>query len=221
MNYKTTYVDLIRHGEPQGGNVFRGRVDLPLSELGERQFRARVRKHRQPWTHIISSPLSRCADSGRWLAAERGMTCQIINDWQEIFYGDWENKPVDEVFQQHPQQAQKMWQQPFEFCAPNGESVPDFQQRIVAAWYQLLEQQQGQHVLLVNHGGVMRVLAQYLLKLDPQAMNRLAIPYAGLMRFKVDHSVEAGKPHHWVSLLAMDGEALSPAMVNQLLADDG
>jgi len=220
MSHTTSYVDLIRHGEPQGGNVFRGRVDLPLSELGKRQFRARVSKHTQPWTHIISSPLSRCADSARWLAAERGMTCQLINDWQEIFYGDWENKPVDEVFQQHPQQAQKMWQQPLEFCAPNGESVPDFQQRIVTAWHQLLEQQQGQHVLLVNHGGVMRVLAQYLLKLDPQAMNRLAIPYAGLMRFKVDHTVEAGETCHWVSLLAMDGEALSPAMVSQLLADD-
>jgi len=112
-----------------------------------------------------------------------------------------------------------MWQQPLEFCAPNGEPVPEFQQRIVGAWKTLLNEHQGKHLLVVNHGGVMRVLTQYLLKLDPMAMNRLAIPYAGLIRFKVDHSEENGKIRHWVSLLAMDGEELTDELVNHILAD--
>ncbi|WP_420592221.1 histidine phosphatase family protein [Bacterioplanoides sp.] len=215
----TTYIDLIRHGEPDGGNVFRGRVNLPLTETGKRQFQARVKKHRHNWQHIITSPLQRCSESAHWLANDRALPCTEVTDWQEIDYGDWENKPVDEVFKQHSHQAQKMWQQPLEFCAPNGEPVPEFQQRIVAAWKQLLEEYQGQHVLLVNHGGVMRVLTQYLLKLDPQAMNRLAIPYAGLIRFKVDHTNENGKTRHWVSLLAMDGEELNDDRVHAILGD--
>lgn len=213
----STYIDLIRHGEPVGGNVFRGRVDLALSELGKQQFQARVQKHAQNWQQIISSPLQRCAESAQWLFDQQGIPCAVVESWQEIFYGDWENKPVTEVFQEHPQLAQKMWQNPLEFCAPNGEAVPDFQQRIIAAWNAVLEQYQGQHVLVVNHGGVMRVLAQYLLKLDPQAMNRLAIPYAGLIRFKIDHTEEQGKTRHWVSLLAMDGEDLTADDVSGIL----
>ena len=214
----TTHIDLIRHGEPLGGNVFRGRVDLELSELGRKQFRARSSLHQQNWDQIISSPLKRCYESARWLADYKNLPCSVVENWQEIHYGDWENKPVDEVFKQHSHQAQKMWQNPLEFCAPNGEPVPEFQQRIVAAWKSLLNDHPGKHLLVVNHGGVMRVLAQYLLKLDPQAMNRLSIPYAGLIRFKVDHSEENGKPRHWVSLLAMDGEELDSPRVERLLA---
>lgn len=215
----TTYIDLIRHGEPEGGNVFRGRVDLMLTDCGRKQFQARVKKHAQNWQQIISSPLKRCSESAHWLAQQRNIPCAVVESWQEIFYGDWENKPVDEVFQQHAHQAQQMWQSPLEFCAPNGESVPDFQQRIISAWKELLSQYQGQHLLVVNHGGVMRVLSQYLLKLDPQAMNRLSIPYAGLIRFKIDSSEENGKIRHWISFLAMDGEELSSETVNQILAE--
>lgn len=213
----TTYIDLIRHGEPAGGNVFRGRVDLALTELGRRQFRARVTKHAQPWQQIVSSPLQRCSESAQWLSADLDIPCQLVESWQEIHYGDWENIPVDDVLQKHAQQAQKMWQNPMAFCAPNGEPVMEFQQRIISAWETLLNQHQGQHLLVVNHGGVMRVLVQHLLKLDPEAMNRLAIPYAGFIRFKVDHSEEKGTTRHWVSLLAMDGEELSVDQVNSIL----
>lgn len=216
--FPTTYIDLIRHGEPEGGNVFRGRVDLKLTPLGIDQFRARTRLHRQPWQQIISSPLQRCSASAEQLADELKLPCRLLPSWQEIHYGDWENVPVDEVFKKHAQQAQKMWQQPLEFCAPNGEPVPEFQQRIVAAWKALLSEYRGQHLLVVNHGGVMRVLVQYLLKLDPQAMNRLSIPYAGLIRFKIDHTEEQGKTKHWVTLLAMDGEDITATQAEQTLA---
>ena len=42
---QTTRIDLIRHGEPSGGDVFRGRVNPPLTDLGRWQFRERVRRH--------------------------------------------------------------------------------------------------------------------------------------------------------------------------------
>ena len=31
---KTIYVDFIRHGEPEGGDILRGRVNPKLTELG-------------------------------------------------------------------------------------------------------------------------------------------------------------------------------------------
>lgn len=202
----TTRIDLIRHGEPTGGDVFRGSTDLALTDKGRWQFDERIRRHQQPWQQIISSPLQRCFESAQALADAQQIPLCVEPAWQEIHYGDWENRPVNEVIKEHPLQAQALWQKPLEFCAPNGESVPDFQARIVAAWQQLLEAHQGQHLLVVNHGGVMRVLAQHLLSLAPEAMNRLSIPFAGLMRFRVDQTMDKS----WVSLETLDGSELHP-----------
>ena len=58
---------------------------------------------------------------------------------------------------------------------------------------------------MVTHGGVMRVLAQHLLSLAPEAMKRLGIPYAGMLRLQVDED-ETGE--HWVTLIGMDGAEL-------------
>ena len=59
--------------------------------------------------------------------------------------------------------------------------------------------------LIVTHGGVMRVLAQHLLSLAPEAMNRLGIPYAGMLRLRVDTDHEN---KHWTTMIGMDGTEL-------------
>ncbi len=208
-----TQVHLLRHGEPVGGNVFRGVTDMALSQHGDWQFRQRVQQclaNIVP-TAVVSSPLQRCLSSARWLAAHHQLTCQVDSAWREIDYGEWENRPVAEVLAESGQQAQQLWQDPLNFCAPGGEPVSALQQRVLAAWQQLLSEYRGKVVIVVCHGGVMRILAQALLQLAPQAMNRLAIPYAGWLQFGVVHS--KGDDHYpaqdWVSLQAMDGSELN------------
>ncbi|HHO59588.1 MAG TPA: histidine phosphatase family protein, partial [Thiotrichales bacterium] len=61
----TTCIDVIRHGEPEGGRRYRGHsVDDPLTEKGWLQMRSAVPEN-PPWQHIISSPLVRCLDFSR------------------------------------------------------------------------------------------------------------------------------------------------------------
>ena len=206
----TTRIDLIRHGEPEGGNVFRGRIDPALTATGEWQFRQRLTRFSAPWQRIISSPLQRCAGSAAWLAAQRGIPLQLDEQWIEIDYGEWENRPVSEVLAEDSETARRLWADPLNFCAPGGESVPQLVSRVAAAWESLLQQYAGEHILLVSHGGVLRILAQQLLCLAPQAMNRLALPYAGFMRFRADLSDDDGSPRHWITLEAMEGSELIP-----------
>ena len=53
-------IDLLRHGEPDGGVRYRGDgVDDPLSERGWEQMWAAAGEF-SDWTHVISSPLQRC-----------------------------------------------------------------------------------------------------------------------------------------------------------------
>ncbi|ASP38958.1 hypothetical protein CHH28_09810 [Bacterioplanes sanyensis] len=206
-----TQVHFLRHGEPIGGDIFRGSTDVALSEHGRWQFNQRVRRClvNAQLQGVISSPLQRCLASADELANQFDLDCDVQSAWREIDYGDWENRLVRDVLAESPKQVKQMSEQPLAFCAPNGEHVAEFQARLIAAWQQLLARWRGAEVVVVCHGGVMRVLAQHLLGLEPAAMNRLSIPYAGWMHFCVHHGADqAGSAKNWVSLQAMDGSEL-------------
>ena len=200
-----TRVDVIRHGEPEGGNVLRGRTDHKLTPIGEGQFRTRLERNPAEWQRIVSSPLQRCAASARWLANEKQLPLVIDDSWVEIDYGEWENRPMAELMQDGESHIAQLWTDPMNFCAPAGEPVPELQARVIAAWEHTLQEYAGEHLLIVSHGGVMRVLAQHLLELAPQAMNRLGIPYAGFMRFTIEQYADGNR---WVTLAGLDGEEI-------------
>ena len=205
MSTRVTRIDVIRHGEPEGGDVFRGHTDHELTERGRRQFEHRLQRNPARYQRVISSPLQRCYYSASWLAGECALTHMTDQRWAEIHYGDWENRPVAEVMTDDAEIAQQLWQDPLNFCAPNGEPVTQLQQRVLAAWDDLLDKHTGESLLVVSHGGVMRVLAQHLLGLAPEAMSRLSIPYAGLLRFRID---EVSDGQRFVTLETLDGASL-------------
>lgn len=203
---KTTYIDVMRHGEPEGGDVLRGRTDHALTEKGWRQAETRIQTvPESQWDVVISSPLSRCSAFAESLSQQHNIEYKQVPEWREIDYGDWENQPTKMVWKQHASHVQKMWSDPMAFCAPNGEAVKDFAERIMAAWQTILTQHQGQRVLVVCHGGVMRILLQHLLHMHPKAMSRFRIPFAALSQFVVDHDEQ---DQHWVSLINHHGNEL-------------
>lgn len=204
MSRIVTHVDVIRHGEPEGGDVFRGRTDHALTERGRIQFTERLQRNPGLWQRIISSPLQRCQESASTLAGELSLECDIDERWAEIDYGSWENIPIADIMSGEQTHVRQLWEDPMNFCAPGGEPVPSLQQRVVAAWEDAVTEHSGSHMLVVTHGGVMRVLAQHLLTLAPEAMNRLGIPYAGMLRLRVDE--DEGK--RWVTLIGLDGAEL-------------
>ena len=208
--HTVTRIDVIRHGEPEGGEVFRGRTDHALTDNGRRQFRERLSAHPANWQQVISSPLQRCHESALETVTKlkregHNIDCTTDERWAEIDYGDWEDCLISDITRAQKTQFRALWEDPMDFCAPGGEPVSALQQRVLAAWTSLLENHAGQHVLVVSHGGVMRVLAQHLLMLAPEAMNRLGIPFAGMLRFRVDQ-MPGETP--WVTLEGLHGQAL-------------
>lgn len=227
MHNKPTFVDVMRHGEPEGkcsegGSILRGSIDHALTDKGWQQARQRIASvagsldaAHSTWDVIISSPLIRCAEFATSLvetstAFFSDKTLLIENSWRELHYGDWEGMSTNKIWQESPELMEKMWQAPLEFCAPNGESVKDFSQRILQAWQALLAEHQGKRILLVCHGGVMRVLLQQLLLMSPEGMNRLALPYAAMARLRVDHSQDQNATgiQHWPSLISHYGDEI-------------
>jgi len=186
---QVTTIDLLRHGECQGGEIFRGSTDSPLTPKGRAQMLAAARHKQapQPWQHIVTSPLQRCANVATEIASDLALQAQPITDFSEIHFGDWEGRFTNDVAAESPHHIQRFWTDPVNHTPPNGEALIDFQCRVGAAWQQLLKQHHGKHTLLITHGGVIRIILAQLLQMPLRPLSFLAVPHGCLSQIKVFH----------------------------------
>lgn len=185
-----TTIDLLRHGECEGGEIYRGSTDVSLSENGWRQMGASVEAEialhgSSPWQKIITSPLQRCRQFADCQAQAWGVPVCVNDAFREMHFGDWEGRTIQEVWQTDHEAVTKFYADPGEVSPPNGESMALVQERLLPAWQEVITQHPGQHLLLVQHGGTIRVLLSWLLQMPLTAVTRLEIPYASLSRVKV------------------------------------
>lgn len=180
---KKIIVDLLRHGQPEGGEVLRGRLDHPLSELGWQQ----MDKAAGPvaWSAIISSPLQRCRAFAEKLSAARDIPLHIDQNWQEIDYGDWDGLPLQEWREVAAPQFKEFRNNLAKLVPPGGEAYLPFRDRVLAALQNLAQKPDGSHVLLITHGGVMRVVLPTVLGMPLNRTNPLHIPFACFSRIEL------------------------------------
>jgi len=180
-----TRVDLLRHGEPLGGRRYRGQTDDPLSEKGWRQMWDAVGDCRA-WDAVAASPLQRCAAFAEALGAQLGLAAEYDARWKEIGFGAWEGHTPQELEAAEPGVLLRFRADPIA-CAPTGaEPLPEFCNRVCAAWADLLCRHAGGHVLLVAHAGVIRAILAQVLGLPLHHMYRLQIASAGISRVQVE-----------------------------------
>jgi len=181
-----TTIDLLRHGACEGGEVYRGRTDTLLSTEGWQQMELAIGSHAD-WQRIVTSPLSRCRRFAEHCASEMGLPLRVVAAMREIDFGDWEGRLLEEVWRETPEQVDRFYRDPSEVTPPGGEPVVAALERIVASWRELMEECAGEHLLLVSHGGVIRLLLSHLLDLPLSNITRLHIPYASRTRIRVHH----------------------------------
>jgi alpha-ribazole phosphatase/probable phosphoglycerate mutase len=183
----TTYIDVIRHGEPVGGRRYRGYgVDDPLTERGWAQMRAAVPQNPR-WQHIVSSPLKRCLEFSKELADDLQVPYSIEDRVKEIGFGDWEGKMPEEILAEDSEALNHFYQDPVN-NRPNGaEPLDAFASRVWLAYQQILEQHLGKHVLIVAHAGVARAITANILKMSlDDVYSRLRIEYGAIICSSVD-----------------------------------
>ncbi|MDC0661220.1 histidine phosphatase family protein [Marinobacter sp. SS21] len=184
----TTVLDLIRHGEPRGGPKFRGSQDDPLSELGWQQMRSAISPDDR-WDAIVTSPLLRCIEFATELAEQRNLPLHVEDRLREVNFGKWEGKTTDEVIAAEGNRLSRFWEDPVANTPPGGESIVDFHRRVSAGWQHWREQLAGQRVLVVCHGGVIRMILAEVMGVPLQrSFAGIAVPYACRSRIQVDVS---------------------------------
>ncbi|WP_019590982.1 histidine phosphatase family protein [Thioalkalivibrio sp. ALE20] len=177
-------VDLMRHGEPAGGQRFRGHgCDDPLSETGWRQME-RAAATETGWQRIVTSPLARCRAFAEHLADERGVALSTAHDLREIGFGAWEGRTRAQLQEERPEEYRAFYADP-EHNRPEGAEMLDaFRQRVAAAFAESVEApgRSDEHVLLVVHAGVIRALVGGVMAVPDGHLFQLDCDYASLTR---------------------------------------
>jgi broad specificity phosphatase PhoE len=192
-SHKKIIVDFIRHGEPEGGDILRGRVDPVLTEIGWAQMRqatALDNAHQSssitpPWTEIISSPLKRCRHFAERTAEQLDLQASVDEQWQEIDYGDWDGMLVSEWRKVAAEQFKAFRDDLSALAPPNGEDYLSFKQRVLGAWQAIADKPDDSHLLVVTHGGVLRVILPTVLGMPLNRSFPLFIPFACFSRISL------------------------------------
>jgi alpha-ribazole phosphatase len=179
-----TIIDLLRHGEPVGGRKYRGQLDDPLSDKGWRQMRDAVGDH-CPWDRIITSPLSRCAEFARELADRHRLPLEADPRFMEIGFGDWEGRSRAELAAEQPDAVARFYADPVANRPAGAESLQAFRDRVAAAFEDTVARHAGDHLLIVGHAGVIRMVIREALDIPLAHVYRLQVPNAGLTRITV------------------------------------
>lgn len=180
-----THIDLIRHGEPEGGKRYRGQIDDPLSATGWGQMWEAVGTQ-APWQQIVSSPLARCHAFAAALAERHGLPLAVDARLMEIGFGRWEGRTADELRAEDPAQLARFYHDPINARPAGAEPLAAFQDRVIAGFADLLRVYAQRHVLVVTHAGVMRAVVAHVLNAPPEALYRIDIAYAALTRIRID-----------------------------------
>lgn len=185
----TTTIDLLRHGDVVGGSKYRGHLDEPLSELGWQQLRKSTEIN-QDWQKIVSSPLIRCADFANELSVKSSLPLELEDNFKEVFFGLWEGKTADELLKLDKVMVQQYWNDPINTTPPQGENLLDFESRVITGWNNILTKYQGQHVLVISHAGVMRIILCHILAMPLTELFKLDIGLAKASRIEIIHDVD-------------------------------
>ena len=176
-----THIDIIRHGEPEGGRRYRGHgVNDPLSPKGWQQMWNAVPD--QPvWEHVISSPLLRCLGFAEALAPHLGASLSVEDDLKEIGFGTWEGRTPDDIKANEGDALEKFMLDPVNNRPEGAEPLAAFTDRVWNVYERVAKDYQGKHVLIVAHAGVIRAITSKILRMHlDDVYSKLKIDYAAI-----------------------------------------
>lgn len=187
-------LDLLRHGETELGGGFRGSLDDQLTPTGWQQMRQATASP-EHWDAIVSSPLRRCADFAFELAEQCQLPLVLQDGLRELHFGDWEGRHASELMQEHAEDLGRFWAAPYEFTPPGGEPMLAFEERVLNTVNELYQHRAGEHLLLVTHGGVMRLLTARARRLERDQLLQVEVGHGQRLRLQLDARGEFHECH--------------------------
>ena len=161
----TKRLTLIRHGRTGYSGKYIGSRDVPLSVAGRLQVKELSAILSGSCTEkILASPMLRCRQSCEILFPEEAVSYE--KDLREINFGRWEGLSFQEIAVMDPDIVNAWATGASTFCFPGGECLGSFIERVEKAGKRIASLPE-KDIIIIAHGGVIRMLLCYFLKLDP------------------------------------------------------
>ena len=150
---------LIRHGQSVANleRVFAGNYNAPLTELGLKQAEktAEFIVENYKVDCVYASDLIRAFETGKTVA--NSLKLPIIPNDREIRAGEWEALPFDDIVVKFPEEYKKWKEDIGNSSCPNGESVKELGERVMATLTAIAEENDGKTVVVATHATPIRV----------------------------------------------------------------
>ncbi len=157
---------LVRHGETiwNAAGRYQGHMDVPLSAVGDAQAEALARRlAREHLDVIYTSDLSRAHSTARAIAAPHNLPVFPDPRLREMSFGEWEGMTFAQMEAEFPDQVAWWNSDRLNHAPPGGETLGDGAVRMQAVLDDVIRQHQDQTVLLVSHGGAIKLMLCLLL----------------------------------------------------------
>ena len=193
-----TTVYIIRHGLTIHAEEKRysGHLDVPLSREGEKQIE-RLADHlvfeandiqlpasaKNSLDSVYCSDLQRSRKSAEIIARSFGLQPIVVPGLRERSFGRWEGMTFDEINRKYPDEFNAWVNGPLTFFPVDGESTEAVRDRVMAAFYDIIEKRKGKKIVIVAHGGVNRIIICELLGIPLQNIFRIEQDFSALNVF--------------------------------------
>ncbi len=171
----------VRHGETDW-NVQRriqGWRGVGLNKLGMRQARetaSRLARNDVKPKVVVCSDLLRARQTAEIIALKLKLKLVILPELRERAFGDWEGLTIDEVLARYKLNS-KARRDPFlSFNPTGGESMLVFAKRMDRALNMIEQRWFAKDLIVVSHGGPMRIAACRVLGVPPKLYYLLGRP---------------------------------------------
>lgn len=167
---------------------YHGSTDVALSGRGWQQMWSAAAS--ASWNRIVSSPLARCAGFARALARRRAIPLEFDERLREMHFGEWEGRTAADLIVQDAEALTRFWQDPFAHPPSGAEPVRRMQARVLSAWEALVQDDSKHCVLLISHGGPIRVILCHVLRWPVERLLEIHVGHAALYSIRVHTNAE-------------------------------
>jgi probable phosphoglycerate mutase len=182
----STVLLLVRHATNEFvGKAMVGRAPgVHLNEEGMRQARELAgRLAAARITAIYTSPLERAKETAEPLAARLRITPREFTELYEIDCGGWTGKTFQEL---DPEPEWRLWvTQRTKARPPGGESIAEAQRRVVDLITRLCPEHDGETIVLVSHGDVIKAALAHFLRISLDDLETFDIAPASVSAVQV------------------------------------
>ncbi len=177
---------LVRHGETDWNRDGRwqGGSDTSLNDVGREQARALADELDGNISTVYSSDLARARETAEIVVANIGLPVQIDPRLRERGFGSWEGLTTTEIEERFGD-AHRRWVASEGAGADDAETFEDFFARVNDFLADLLRLHPGEEVLVISHGGSIRVIHALSTGVDYVRDHRLipGVPNCSVARY--------------------------------------